>query len=147
MLQVARRHDGCETSGGWGLRCEPGDDGWSISYDAISATEDLIRALENFDENFVTRLLEREEESFFSRLRRLEERAVRAACGEQSGRDQDEANGNEPGGGWRWYWHGIAPGRVHVEIRPHLHGCRKRMTSVMKSTPRLWSAPGYTIHR
>jgi hypothetical protein len=77
MLQVTRRMEGGEAAGGgWGLRCEPDEGRWSVGYDAISATEDLCRALESFDQNFPTRRLESEEEPFLARLRRLDETSL-----------------------------------------------------------------------
>ncbi len=56
MLQVPRRTQKSEAAGGWGLQCVQLGDVWTISYDALSAGTDLRRALENFDQNFLTRL-------------------------------------------------------------------------------------------
>jgi hypothetical protein len=75
MLQAARRRPGGEAvAGGWGLRCMADPNGcWKIDYDAVSATEDLRRALETFDRAFPTRHLEPEDKGFLDRLGRLDE--------------------------------------------------------------------------
>lgn len=57
MLQTARRTEGCDLLGGWGLACERQAGRWTVSYNALNTVEELGRALELFDENFSTRLL------------------------------------------------------------------------------------------
>jgi hypothetical protein len=76
-LQVTRRLEGGETAGGgWGLQCEVEQGRWSVGFDAVSATDDLCRALESFDQNFPTRQLEGESEAFLKRLRRLDDSSM-----------------------------------------------------------------------
>lgn len=59
MLQSKRRTEGCEAiGGGWGLRCSFDEGHWTVSYDAVSAIDDLRHELARFDEFFSTRLLE-----------------------------------------------------------------------------------------
>jgi hypothetical protein len=55
MLQVARRTEGSEILGGWGLSCARQEGRWTVSYDAVSTVEDLGRALQRFEEKFSTR--------------------------------------------------------------------------------------------
>jgi hypothetical protein len=77
MLQVTRRLEGGEASaGGWGLQCEPDEDRWTVAYDALSATDDLCRAVDTFDQNFLTRQLDSEDESFVAHLRKLDESSL-----------------------------------------------------------------------
>lgn len=56
MLQAARRAEGGELLGGWGLACERQEGRWTIGYNAMNTVEELGRALERFDESFRTRL-------------------------------------------------------------------------------------------
>jgi hypothetical protein len=76
MLQTIRRIEGSEAAGDWGLRCKLVDGRWSISYDALSATDDLCHALERFDQSFSTWLFDADVAGQIRRLRRLEETSL-----------------------------------------------------------------------
>ncbi len=77
MLQFARRGKTSEATDGWGLDCAPTNgNGVILSYDAQSATEDLIRALENFGETFYSCLFVRPDDALLDRLRGLEESSI-----------------------------------------------------------------------
>ena len=77
MLQFARRGKTSEAEGGWGLDCAPTNgNGTILSYDAQSATEDLIRALETFGETFYSDLFVRPDEALLDRLRGMEESSI-----------------------------------------------------------------------
>jgi len=76
MLQVARRSEGSEALGGWGLTCERQEGRWTIAYDAVSATDDLCRALEAFDQSFATRLFAYESAEQTQWLRGIEESSL-----------------------------------------------------------------------
>jgi hypothetical protein len=76
MLQVARRSEGSEAAAGWGLRCSTAGDTWSIAYEAPTATEELGRQLELFDQTFQTRLFGVETERQLAWLKFLEDNAL-----------------------------------------------------------------------
>lgn len=76
MLQLARRTEGSELLGGWGLSCERHGGHWTVAYNAVSATDDLCKALETFDRHFSTRLFPREAPKNIAWLRQIEETAL-----------------------------------------------------------------------
>ncbi len=57
MLQLDRTVSaGHSQTGHWGLRREQTEQGWRLSYDALSARDDLRLALETFDQTFSSRI-------------------------------------------------------------------------------------------
>lgn len=76
MLQRDRRVDPTESAGRWGLRCERFGDQWTIHYDGMSATEDLCRVLERFEEDFVTGLFNDPGDLHIGWIGRLEETSM-----------------------------------------------------------------------
>lgn len=76
MLQAARRTEASEVNGGWGLACERRDGHWIVSYNAVSATEELGRALDLFDQAFATKLFIHETSFHKEWLAQLEETSL-----------------------------------------------------------------------
>ena len=126
MLQLVRRVEGSEMAGGWGLRADWATDHWTLSYDPVSAVEDLGRMLDVFDQHFQTRLLSGEADRHRQWLERMEttslpERLRMELLMQSQHRFESETVAwlftdlNREQAGWRRELQGVAPMRERLQ--------------------------------
>lgn len=76
MLQLTRKIETSEADRDWGLQCRFDAGRWSIAYNALSATEDLARLLERFNDCFSSWQFESNIQPILRKLHQFDETSL-----------------------------------------------------------------------